>query len=61
MSAIQTPTIQNIISRDIKDPSGLKDSTQEYKEDILKDLWISRSNSWIFSDVKNYLINIFNA
>ena len=58
--SMQTPAIKHIVSRDIEDISWLKDSTLEYKKNILKNLWISKNNSWIFSNIKKYLINVIN-
>jgi len=59
--SMQTPAIKYIVSRNIEDTSWLKNSAQEYKKDILKNLWINKNNSWIFSNIKKYLINAFNG
>ena len=43
-----------------KDKTGLIDSTQKSKQEILNSLWIKK-HSWLFDNFKNYIINIINT
>ena len=56
MSAIQNYAIQNVISRDIENESGLIDSTKKSKQEIFNSLGLNIQN-WLISNFKEYLMN----
>ena len=43
-----------------EDKNWLIDSTQKSKQEILDNLWI-KTNSWVFNNIKEYLVSIFNT
>jgi hypothetical protein len=61
MTAIQNPCIRNIVSRNIEDDYDLINKTQESKSDIFNNLWIKINDSWVFSNIKEYITNLFNS
>ena len=43
-----------------EDKTGLIDSTQKSKQEILTNLWIEK-HSWLFANIKNYITSIINT
>jgi len=43
-----------------EDKTGLIDSTQKSKQEILINLWLEKNHSWLLSNIKTYKTNMFN-